>query len=88
MSELALCLRTARNTGSSCPDVHDSMPGDTARSLGSSVRSGHWFVDGTPEDKLTDTPRRRRKPRQTLEVNWGPLSETMSSGRPKFLNMC
>ncbi len=35
------------NTGSSCPDVRDSMPGDTARSLGSSVRSGHWFVDGT-----------------------------------------
>ncbi len=29
-----------------------------------------WY----PEDKLTDTPRRRRKPRQTLEVNWGPLS--------------
>ncbi len=35
------------DTGSSCPDVHDSRPGDTARFLGSFVRSGHWFVDGT-----------------------------------------
>ncbi len=35
------------DTGSSCPDVHDSRPGDTARFLGSFVRSGHWFEDGT-----------------------------------------
>ncbi len=35
------------NTGSSCPDGRDSMPEDTAQSLGSYVRFGHWFVDGT-----------------------------------------
>ncbi len=52
-------------------------------SFGLAIGCG-WY----PEDKLTDTPRRRRNPRQTLEMNWGPLSETMSSGRPKFLNMC
>ncbi len=76
------------DTGSSCPDVHDSRPGDTARFLGSFVRSGHWFVDGTRRINSLILPGGRRNPRQTLEMNWGPLSETMSSGRPKFLNMC
>ncbi len=40
-----------------------------------------WY----PDVRLTETPRRLKKARQTLEVNWGPRSETMSSGSPKFL---
>ncbi len=35
------------NPSSNCPNGRDSMPEDTARSLGSYVRFGHWFVDGT-----------------------------------------
>ncbi len=69
-----------RGSGSSCADHHGSMTGGTVRALGSCVLSGlsGWY----PEDKLTATPSKRKKAFQTREINWGPRSETISSGRP------
>ncbi len=41
-----------------------------------------WY----PDDRLTVTPRSLRKFFHTLEMNWGPRSDTISSGMPKYLN--
>ncbi len=40
-----------------------------------------WY----PEDKLSVTPRSLKNAFQNWEMNWGPRSEIISSGIPKFL---
>ncbi len=41
-----------------------------------------WY----PEERLTVTSRREKNAFQTREINWGPRSDTMSSGIPKYRN--
>lgn len=53
------------------------------------LRSVCPFVCGWyPDVRLTVTFRSEKKARQTLEMNCGPLSDTISSGIPKFRNTC
>ncbi len=61
-----------QDSGSSCADHHGSMTGGTVRALGSCVLSGRSPVDGTPRNKLTVTPSKRKKAFQTREINWVP----------------
>ncbi len=47
-----------------------------------SLAVGLWMISGC---ETSETPRRLKKARQTLEMNFGPRSEMMSLGMPKFL---
>ena len=61
-----------------------------------STVSNYWFALSVwpldcgwkPDDRQIDAPIRPQKAFQKLDVNWGPLSETTSTGKPCNLKTC